>query len=147
MTKTTNYQLNQWGENDYVRRADFNADNQKIDAALANAGNCKIKFGSYVGTGTAGTSNPVTLNFDIEPVLVILAGSETHSESTKYYIAHRNSAVICSPTYRLNGTWTYGRPLYLTWGEKSLSFYVDIDVPEAQFNKEGQTYSYIVFGI
>ena len=37
MTKTTNYQLNQWGENDYVRRADFNADNQKIDAAIKGA--------------------------------------------------------------------------------------------------------------
>ena len=34
MTKTTNYQLNQWDENDYVKREDFNADNAKIDAAL-----------------------------------------------------------------------------------------------------------------
>ena len=37
MTKTTNYQLNQWGENDYVKREDFNADNAKIDAAIRNA--------------------------------------------------------------------------------------------------------------
>ena len=38
MTKTTNYQLNQWAKSDRVMMDDFNADNQKIDAALkANA--------------------------------------------------------------------------------------------------------------
>ncbi|MGM9607332.1 MAG: hypothetical protein ACI3XJ_07495 [Oscillospiraceae bacterium] len=35
MKKTTNYQLNQWDAADPIRRADFNADNAKIDAALA----------------------------------------------------------------------------------------------------------------
>ena len=38
MTKTTNYQLNQWAKPDRVMMDDFNADNAKIDAALkANA--------------------------------------------------------------------------------------------------------------
>ncbi len=38
MTKTTNYQLNQWAKSDRIMMDDFNADNQKIDAALkANA--------------------------------------------------------------------------------------------------------------
>ena len=38
MTKTTNYQLNQWAKSDRVMMDDFNADNAKIDAALkANA--------------------------------------------------------------------------------------------------------------
>ena len=38
MTKTTNYQLNQWAKSDRIRMDDFNADNTKIDAALkANA--------------------------------------------------------------------------------------------------------------
>ena len=38
MTKTTNYQLNQWAKSDRVMMDDFNADNTKIDAALkANA--------------------------------------------------------------------------------------------------------------
>ena len=35
MTKTTNYQLNQWAKSDRIRMDDFNADNAKIDAALA----------------------------------------------------------------------------------------------------------------
>ena len=34
MTKTTNYQLNQWAKSDRIMMDDFNADNQKIDAAL-----------------------------------------------------------------------------------------------------------------
>ena len=33
--QTTNYQLNQWEATDQVLRTDFNADNAKIDAALA----------------------------------------------------------------------------------------------------------------
>ena len=33
--QTTNYQLNQWEPTDQVLRTDFNADNAKIDAALA----------------------------------------------------------------------------------------------------------------
>ena len=32
---TTNYQLNQWAKPDRVMMDDFNADNAKIDAALA----------------------------------------------------------------------------------------------------------------
>ena len=33
---TTNYQLNQWEPTDQVLRTDFNADNAKLDAALAD---------------------------------------------------------------------------------------------------------------
>ena len=35
LTKTSNYDLNQWDAGDRVLREDFNADNQKLDAALA----------------------------------------------------------------------------------------------------------------
>ena len=34
---------------------DFNADNLKIDTALAQKGNCRIVTGSYTGTGEYGT--------------------------------------------------------------------------------------------
>ena len=34
MTKTTNYQLNQWEKTDRIMMEDFNADNEKIEAAL-----------------------------------------------------------------------------------------------------------------
>lgn len=35
MQQTSNYQLNQWEGTDRILRADFNADNAKIDAAIA----------------------------------------------------------------------------------------------------------------
>ena len=35
MNKTANYQLNQWAKSDRVLMEDFNADNAKLDAALA----------------------------------------------------------------------------------------------------------------
>ncbi len=37
MTQTENYQLSQWDARDAVRREDFNSDNAKIDAALAES--------------------------------------------------------------------------------------------------------------
>ena len=52
MTKTTNYQLNQWAKSDRVLMEDFNTDNAKIDAALA--AKAEITFGQYTGTGGHG---------------------------------------------------------------------------------------------
>ena len=74
MEKTENYGLNQWAEQDKVLREDFNADNQKIDAALA-AG-AKIAIGSYVGTGTSGMDNPNSLTFEFAPKMVLIACQE-----------------------------------------------------------------------
>lgn len=145
--QTENYGLNQWVAEDKVLREEFNQDNAKIDATIAATGNCKIKTGSYVGTGTAGQDAPVTLTFDFYPLIVFLDRAETQSETTKYYIAHRNSTSICSPTYYHSASYHYGRPLYLTWADNSLSFCVDIDAPEAQFNVLDQTYHYIAIGV
>ena len=81
--QTTNYQLNQWEATDQVLRTDFNADNAKVDAALADLaenvegkaevsalaakadvaaleevkslalGRAEIRLGTYVGNGEA----------------------------------------------------------------------------------------------
>ena len=59
MTKTTNYQLNQWAKSDRVLMDDFNADNQKIDAALGEK--IGAVFGIYTGDGTA--TQTVSLGF------------------------------------------------------------------------------------
>ena len=59
MQKTTNYNLNQWEAGDRVTRADFNADNAAVDAALkavadaASAGGLKLVTGTYTGDGAA----------------------------------------------------------------------------------------------
>lgn len=147
--QTSNYKLNQWAAEDKVLREEFNQDNFKIETAIADRGNCKIKTGTYVGTGTAGRDTPVTLTFDFYPLIVFLNGAEAQSETTKYFIAHRNSTSICSPGYynTFGASYERGRPLYLSWTDNSLSFCVDIDIPEAQMNVLNQTYHYIVIGV
>ena len=53
MTKTENYQLNQWDATDRVLREDFNADNRKIEEALniITAQALQLYVGSYIGNG------------------------------------------------------------------------------------------------
>ena len=70
MTKTTNYQLNQWAKSDRIMMDDFNADNAKIDAALkANADAMpRILHGSYTGDGAE--SRKIDLGFTPKAVYV-----------------------------------------------------------------------------
>ena len=77
MTKTTNYQLDQWAKSDRIMLEDFNADNLKVDSALAALGEAiaaapKIAVGSYTGSGSCGASSPRTLTFAFQPKLVIV---------------------------------------------------------------------------
>ena len=44
MTRTENYQLNQWEPTDKISREDFNADNAKIDAAIKRAHSVETLF-------------------------------------------------------------------------------------------------------
>ena len=74
MNQTTNYSLNQWEATDRVTRADFNADNTKIDAALkavANAAGAAPKFavGSYTGNGAA--TRTISVGFTPKAVFVV----------------------------------------------------------------------------
>ena len=66
MTKTTNYQLNQWAKSDRLRMDDFNADNAKIDAALGTIP--KFAAGSYTGDGAE--SRKIDLGFTPKAVYV-----------------------------------------------------------------------------
>ena len=121
MTKTTNYQLNQWAKSDRVMMDDFNADNTKIDAALkANAdtaaaasaavalcGNCKIYCTSFVGTGTAAAP---TMTFPHKPLIIFVSGSDALN-----LIAWRGqsgSRVLESSS----------SPITVTWGERSVAW-------------------------
>ena len=95
--QTTNYQLNQWEAADQVLRTDFNADNAKVDAALAGkvdqaaldnlestvetltgttaslsaTHNGRVYTSSYTGNGSASK----TISFPARPMLVNIMGS------------------------------------------------------------------------
>ena len=70
MTDTQHYQLNQWAADDQVLRTDFNADNAKIDATLAQKGNCQFYAATYTCSGTVSRS----YTFPQKPDLVIVGG-------------------------------------------------------------------------
>ena len=77
MNQTTHYQLNQWNETDRIMMTDFNADNAKLDAALAAIASNSVRCatGSYTGKNLSGSSNPCTLTFDFVPKLLVVFGS------------------------------------------------------------------------
>ena len=90
--QTANYQLNQWEPTDQVLRTDFNADNAKLDtalaglaakntelegavaAAVAGAGNCQMELFTYTGTGTCGAGNPTRVQFSHLPEFFLIGG-------------------------------------------------------------------------
>lgn len=78
MQKTEHYQLNQWDAEDAIQRTDFNADNKKIDAAIAAlaAGGLKVATGTYKGTGE--DYEGVALNVGFNPKLLIVYRDFNH---------------------------------------------------------------------
>ena len=146
MEHTSNYELSKWAESDRIMMEDFNMDHDKIDAALANGGNCKIAMGSYVGTGKYGADNPNTLTFDFKPQIVFLdTGTSTWTTSGArcvplHFILYRHSNKL--PTSGFTGDNT------VIWGDTSVSWYFPgsaSDSPAAQHNS-ARTYYYIAIG-
>ena len=77
MQQTSHYQLNQWDAEDRIQRTDFNSDNAKVDAVLAEqaadlsaqavklakCGNCQSYTTSYTGNGSYDASSPNSITF------------------------------------------------------------------------------------
>ena len=147
MNKTSNYQLNQWELTDRIRMEDFNGDNEKIDAALAEeksaraaadaalnaalekCGNCRIVASSYTGTGGYESGNPCTLTFDSAPVLVLVASTDGHT-----LFMHSNST---QSSYD-------GITIFITWNGTSVSWYANGSAKN-QFNESGKVYRVFAF--
>ena len=72
MTKTTNYQLNQWAKSDRIMMDDFNSDNAKIDAALKANADAIAAVGYVTGTYTGTGSYPRTISLGFQPKAVVL---------------------------------------------------------------------------
>ena len=116
MTKTTNYQLNQWAKSDRILMDDFNADNQKLDAALA--GLPKIAVGTYTGTGTYGYGKGVTITFPFVPKLVLITKENGETQGHRAILLHGCTSATTNGyiSYSIGG---------VAWNdsEKSVSFY------------------------
>ena len=89
--QTTNYQLNQWEPTDAVQRVEFNADNAKVDAALAvlvdsKADQSGLDALSDALTGLSGTVSAVSAragNCDMELLTYIGTGAMGSSSPTQ----------------------------------------------------------------
>lgn len=118
--QTTNYQLSQWVKSDQVRMEDFNADNAKLDSALAaqagtlsglsasisalqsavsgkqdSAAAVKIAVGSYTGNDAAVRTIPV--GFTPRAVLVMNAQGQAGIYTGAGNYAYGGLAVTGAP--------------------------------------------------
>lgn len=115
---------------------------------LGQLGNrARIEVGSYVGTGTYGSSNPNTLTFGFEPQLVaIFAPAEEGNNAAKLFML-RN--VLGASILDFDGN-NYG--VIVTWSEKSVSWHTYLSSSSAlgrytyQMNSPEYTYHYIAIG-
>ena len=148
MTKTTNYQLNQWAKSDRVMMDDFNADNAKIDAALkANAdaitaaaaaqSNCNVVCGSYTGTGGCGAANKNTLTFAEKPMLVIVFSKSLDDKMHGLILARGAGQTYVDIS-------SNSKTVDVSWTELSVSWYATGGA-EVQGNRSGREYTYIAF--
>lgn len=99
-----------------------------------------IETGSYVGTGTFGQSNPNTINFSLNPQMVVIIDTTTFGVS----VIMVNP---CTAATKSN-TSSSGMGLHVTWGANSVYWYSD-NSPSAnkQINVLNNRYYYIAIGI
>ena len=172
MDKTANYNLPQWVGTDPIRMKPFNDAFDGIDKALkANADatatglraetaarseaiaalaknlgaaghNCRIAFGEYTGTGTAGSDNPNVLNFDFYPVLLVVATATRANSSNRPHFFLRPRTVANSP---YAGT-SEPVAIKVTWADDGISWHVTSGKATHQLNSSGAIYYYTVLG-
>lgn len=102
----------------------------------------KIETGSYVGTGTSGSSNPTSLTFLFEPKIVFIARGTTPSGGSLGTITPMIRGVQKS-IVGINGNSI--SIAYLTWDNNSLSFYGNGGA-DTSLNESGITYHYVAIG-
>lgn len=132
-------------------------------SAASGGGGAKIATGSYVGTGTYGSSNPCSLTFDFEPLVVWIYAYGNSSNFSNTHDSKYGTAKVIIPTSVLTTSWAYGKSFLAPgasvtpWGKKSAdgktitwcSGGMSPDSggnAEAQFNSSSYTYYYIAFG-
>ena len=139
MQQTSHYQLNQWDAEDRIQRTDFNSDNAKVDAVLAEqaadlsaqavklakCGNCQLYYTTYTGTGSG--SNDFT--FPHKPLFISVFGNNI------YFFALQGAPY---GTGRTGGT--NSGISYTTWTENSVSWVSYNDSLTYQCNVSGETY-------
>ena len=155
---TENYQLNQWEPTDPVLRRDFNADNEKLDAALAakaeqsaleslkqtvsslsgtvsqhtgameKLGDCRLYTTSYTGNGAGGAAGARSLTFPSRPYLVVITG--------------KSSLFVLTPgiTMGVAAYATKNIENIVSWNGNSVSWHTGDNLGAYMMNAANQTY-------
>ena len=129
------------GKVDTATFADLQAAVSELAANLGVHGhNCRIATGSYVGDGTYGESNPVSLSFDFCPLLVFITSYSTGGYPASPCILMRNintahPSSSDRESYRLS----------VSWSDNGVSWYGS-NTAGQQENYNGRTYVYVVVG-
>jgi len=104
--KTQNYQLNQWVKSDQVKMEDFNADNAKIDAALASkASTSALNSLQSVVNGKASTAALTELQSALNSKIsglqstVTSQGTALTQRNCQVYFASRTGDGGSTPTF------------------------------------------------
>ena len=170
--QTANYDLNQWLSTDQVQRTDFNADNAKLDAALAGKAEAetvsalqtavaakaeqtavdalsaqvaalpRIAAGTYVGTGTSDSSGPCRLDFTDS------LGRPPQLVVVRPQAGMGDGLVLLQGMTEsmdaLSGNYGSGSNNTVSWSGASVSWYAQYAA--SQFNTKGETYYYFAIG-
>ena len=146
MNQTQNYQLSQWESTDRILMSDFNSDNAKLDAALAELAsqvsdkadqsaldtlsstrNCRVYTTTYTGTGTGAN----TFTFPSKPLAVMVMG---------------NGIWLCVLQGQTIGQSRNGRTssdyVDVTWSGNSVTWTVENDTA-LQCNSKGTKYTLV----
>ena len=150
MKQTTQFGLNQWEQTDRILMEDFNRDNAKVEAALAEVsasaaasaatlaqhtaaiaklGNCQIYTTSYTGTAKNGAANPTVLYFPKRPMLVFIFGGG------RWFMGHPDSGIAYSQNSGGNAA-----ACAISRSGNQISLHSEAD-PDKQMNGYGKTYS------
>lgn len=105
-------------------------------SAASGGGGAKIATGSYVGTGTYGSSNPCSLTFDFEPKILVISEVSRANEAIMQYGCGLSLYKFTSG---------YGYSITLSWTGMTVSWYQK-DAAYAQLNTSRSTYRWTAIG-
>lgn len=122
---------------------------QYLGVPFENAvGASKIETGSYVGTGTYGSSNPNSLTFGFEPKVVFIHANGSSSYCQFYCFALTDVYSSFGYMGSVDGTMQTTDQYRAKVSNNLLNWYYDGGASQAlrQFNSTGFTYTYIAIG-
>lgn len=111
----------------------------------------KIETGSYVGTGTSGSSSPNMLTFQFEPKMLFIAANDdrTAYNATACIVCAAKNFTVMYP-FNSASSWAGGH-CSVNLSGNSVSWwmtaeYGSSDPQDIQFNRSGFTYHYVALG-